>query len=54
MKYDDDGFEFGPDERDAPTWHELWDMNKGYVYGSVAGIAAVIAICLALTAAGII
>lgn len=47
---DDDGFEFGPDESDAPTWREIWDLNKRYVYGSLAGMAIGLAICLALNA----
>lgn len=50
----DDGFEFGPDESDAPSWRELWEMSKGYVYGSLAGITFVITVCLLLTAAGVI
>ena len=51
---DDDGFEFGPDERDAPSWREIWDMNKGYVYGSIVGTAIGLAIGMALVALGII
>lgn len=46
----DDGFESGPDERDAPTWREIWDANKGGVYGGIAGIAIGLAICLVLAA----
>lgn len=54
MDEKDDGFMFGDDEEDAPTWRELWEMSKGYVYGSLAGITFVITVCLLLTAAGVI
>lgn len=50
----DDGFEFGPDERDAPTWSQIWDASRGCVYGGIAGTAIGLAICLVLAALGII
>ena len=49
-----DGFEFGPDERDAPTWSQIWDASRGCVYGGIAGTAIGLAICLVLAALGII
>ena len=54
MDEKDDGFMFGDDESEAPTWRELWDMNKRSIFGSIAGIAVVTAVCLVLTAAGVI
>ena len=54
MEEKNDGFAFGDEERDAPTWRELWDENKTAVFGSLAGMAIGILICLALAALGIV
>lgn len=50
----DDGLEFGPNERDAPKWREIWDTSKRYVYGDVAGLVIGLAACLLFTALGVI
>lgn len=50
----DDGFEFGPDESDAPSWRELWDMNKRSIFGSIAGTAIVLVVFFLLHALGVI
>lgn len=54
MDEKDDGFMFGDDEEDALTWRELWDMNKRSIFGSLAGLVIGLAICLLLTALGVI
>ena len=54
MEDNEDGFVFGDDERDAPTWRELWDENKRLVFGSLIGTTIGLLICLALTALGIV
>lgn len=54
MNEKDDGFMFGDDESEAPTWRELWDMNKRSIFGSIAGLVMGLAICLLLTALGVI
>ena len=54
MDEKDDGFMFGDDEEDAPTWHELWDMNKMSIYGSIAGTVIVLVVFFLLHALGVI
>lgn len=54
MNEKDDGFMFGDDESEAPTWRELWDMNKRSIFGSIVGLVIGLAICLLITALGVI
>ncbi len=54
MNEKDDGFMFGDDEEDAPTWRELWDMNKRSIYGSIAGTVIVLVVFFLLHALGVI
>ena len=54
MDEKDDEFMFGDDESEAPTWRELWDMNKRSIFGSIVGLVIGLAICLLLTAFSVI